>query len=167
MPNQFTNSIMEAIVLGWGNFVARPSGPLNFRFFIQPAIGSVMALRAALKDAREGRPAYLWGAFTNHALEAGLLVAGWKDIHTTFLISTILDAMYQVMVHRAIYLLERLFTATLLAVLPYFLLRCPVNRVTRWFSRPEHAARGRGADGNAPMCRVSETGKSSAPAEKK
>ena len=42
--------------------------------------------------------------------------SGWKDIRIAFLISAILDSVYQVIVHRAIYLLELLFTATLLVI---------------------------------------------------
>jgi hypothetical protein len=44
-----------------------------------------------------------------------------------------LDAIYQIVIHRFIYPLELLFTATLLALVPYFLLRGPVNRIARQF----------------------------------
>ena len=59
--------------------------------------------------------------------------SGWKDIRTAFLISAILDSVYQVFVHRAIYLLELLFTATLLVIVPYILLRGPINRIAARF----------------------------------
>lgn len=127
--------ITDIIARGWENFTARPDGPLNLRFILQPTIGIIMALRAGLKDAREGRPAYLWAALTNPANRGQLLHGGWKDMRTTFLISATLDAIYQVIVHRGIYLFELLFTATLLALVPYFALRGPVNRVARLFSR--------------------------------
>lgn len=127
--------IMEAITRGWENFVARPSGPLNLRFFIQPAIGIIMALRAGLHDARDGRPAYLWSMFTNPIHRRGLLREGWKDVRTTFLISIILDSIYQLINHHGIYLLELLFTATLLAVVPYLIFRGPFNLIARLFIR--------------------------------
>ena len=133
MPDQFTNAITDAIARGWDNFVARPAGPLGFRFYLQPAIGIIMALRAGLKDAREGRPAYLWKTFTNPDHRGALVRSGWKDIRTAFLISAILDSVYQVFVHRAIYLLELLFTATLLVIVPYILLRGPINRIAARF----------------------------------
>jgi hypothetical protein len=162
----FTNAITDAVARGWANFVARPGGPLNFRFFIQPAIGVIMAVRAGLKDAREGRPAYLWQTFTKPAHRGALVRSGWKDIGTAFLISAILDSVYQVMVHRAIYLLELLFTATLLVIVPYVLLRGPISRLVRLFSRSERVARAGAVDQDASMRRSSETGKSSAPVEK-
>src|SRR5690242_4295401 len=73
VPDQFTNAITDAIARGWANFIARPAGPLSFRFYLQPAIGIIMALRAGLKDAREDRPAYLWKTFTNPDHRGALL----------------------------------------------------------------------------------------------
>jgi hypothetical protein len=142
-----TSAIADIVVRGWENFLARPEGPLNLRFVLQPTIATIMALRAGLKDAREGRPAYLWAAFTSPECRSQLLHGGWKDMRTMFLISASLDAVYQVMVHRGIYLLELLFTATLLALVPYLVLRGPVNRVARHFigsNRERGAQKGTG-----------------------
>jgi hypothetical protein len=136
--------VADVIARGWENFLARPQGPLNVRFILQPTIAAVMALRAGINDARESRPAYLWAAVTDHAYRSQLLHGGWKDMRTTFLISAILDAIYQVIMHRGIYFLELLFTATLLALVPYVILRGPVNRIARRFAT---ANRGAGASG--------------------
>jgi hypothetical protein len=125
--------ITEAIARGWENFLARPTGSLNFRFIIQPAIASVLALRSGMKDAREGRPAYLWAAVTNPEYRWQLIHGGWKDMRTPFLIAAALDAIYQLITHKFIYPLELLFTATLLALIPYFALRGPVNRIAQRF----------------------------------
>jgi hypothetical protein len=54
-------------------------------------------------------------------------------MRTPFLVAAILDAIYQLIIHKFIYPLELLFTATLLALVPYFILRGPVNRITRRF----------------------------------
>ena len=92
-----------------------------------------MAVRAGMKDAREGRPAYLWAAVTNPEYRWQLIHGGWKDMRTPFLIAAALDAIYQLITHKFIYPLELLFTATLLALVPYFILRGPVNRIARRF----------------------------------
>jgi hypothetical protein len=134
--------IMGPIARGWDNFVARTEGPLNLRFFIQPTIAIIMAVRAGLRDAKVGHPAYLSETLRNPANRGALLHGGWKDMRTTFLISVTLDAIYQVIVHQGIYFLEMLFTATLLALVPYLILRGPVNRLVRLFSRSN---RGPGA----------------------
>ena len=79
-----------------------------------------------MKDAKEGRPAYLWAALTNPEYRWQLLHGGWKDMRTPFLVAATLDAVYQLIIHKFIYPLELLFTATLLALVPYFILRGPV-----------------------------------------
>ena len=56
------------------------------------------------------------------------------------LVSAVLDAIYQLIAHRFIYPLELLFTATLLALVPYLILRGPVNRIASRFILPESAA---------------------------
>ncbi|HSF14784.1 MAG TPA: hypothetical protein VLK65_04460 [Vicinamibacteria bacterium] len=131
--------ILEAIARGWENFIARPDGPLNIRFLIQPAMAIGIAVRAGLRDAREGRPAFLWEVFTNPAHRRDLLRGGWKDGRRLFLLSVILDAIYQIVVHQYIYIFELLFTATLLALVPYFVLRGPVNRLARLISGGQRA----------------------------
>lgn len=127
--------ILDAIARGWENFIARPDGPLHIRFLLQPAMAISIAVRAGLKDAREGRPAFLWKVFTNPSHRRHLLKGGWKDGRRLFLLSVILDAIYQMIVHQHIYIFELLFTATLLALVPYLLLRGPVNRLARLISR--------------------------------
>jgi hypothetical protein len=125
--------ITDMIARGWENFLARPTGSLNLRFILQPTIATIIAVRAGMKDAREGRPAYLWTAFTNSEHRWQLLHGGWKDLCTPFLVAATLDAIYQLIIHKFIYPLELLFTATLLALVPYFVLRGPVNRIARRF----------------------------------
>ena len=71
--------ITDMIARGWENFLARPTGSLNLRFILQPTIATIIAVRAGMKDAREGRPAYLWAAFTNSEHRWQLLHGGWKD----------------------------------------------------------------------------------------
>lgn len=135
--------ILDAISRGWDNFLARPGGPLNLRFYLQPAIGLIAALRAALRDVKEGHSAFLWRAFKNPAERRVLLREGWKDVRITCLISAILDIVYQLIAHRFIYPLELIFTVTLLALLPYFLLRGPINRIVRLFVRKKVKENGK------------------------
>ena len=120
--------IADMIARGWENFLARPSGTMSFRFILQPAIASIIALRAGLRDAKEGRPPYLWAAFVDPTYRAQFLHGGWRDIRMPFFVSIALDIIYQIIVHQFIYPLELLFTATLLALVPYFVLRGPANR---------------------------------------
>jgi len=145
------NTITDMVARGWENFLARPEGPINFRFIIQPTLASIIAIRAGLKDAKAGRPAYLWTALTSSADRAQLLHGGWKDLRVPLLIAATLDAIYQVIVHRWIYPLELIFTATLLALVPYIILRGPVNRIARLFSRKDSAEEPRKSSAPHPV----------------
>jgi hypothetical protein len=147
MMQSVMSTLTDIIARGWENFLARPQGTLNFRFILQPTIAAILALRAGINDARNGRPAYLWAAFTKPAYRAQLLHGGWKDIRTPFFVSAILDAIYQLITHQFIFPVELLFTATLLALVPYFILRGLVNRVVSRFISLDRAAET--ADRNA------------------
>src|SRR5271169_6281469 len=118
---------------GWDNFLARPSGSLNLRFIVQPTMAGLLALRAGIQDAREGRQGYLWALVSNPERRFQLLHDGWRGARTPFLVAIVLDCIYQLVTVQFIYPLELLFTATLLALIPYILLRGPFNRIARLF----------------------------------
>src|SRR5438067_8044946 len=126
-------TITDMVARGWENFVARPRGPLNLRFIIQPTLASIIALRAGLKDANAGRPAYLWAVLTNSGYRERFLHGGLKDLRSPGVVGPTLDVVYQIIIHRWIYPLELLFTVTLLVLVPYLILRGPVNRIASRF----------------------------------
>jgi hypothetical protein len=67
-----------------------------------------------------------------------LLRESWRDVAMVFLAAVIIDLIYQVMELRWFYPEEALIVATCLALLPYLLLRGPVNRIARhWPHRRE------------------------------
>src|SRR3954466_2706091 len=115
----------------WDNLIGRTSGPMNFRLIIQPAVAIFIAIRAGINDAREGRPAFFWAALSNSAYRPELLRQGWKDVGKVFILAIVLDSIYQLIVHRGVYVLELLITATVLAIVPYVLVRGPVNRIAQ------------------------------------
>jgi hypothetical protein len=60
-----------------------------------------------------------------------LLHEGWQHVGKVFILAIVLDSIYQLIVHRGVYVLELLITATVLAVIPYVLIRGPINRIAR------------------------------------
>jgi hypothetical protein len=119
----------------WVNLLSRLSGPLNFRFIVQPAVPSFLAIRAGLKDAQQERPAFLWAAIANPAYRPHLFRQLWNDTWKVCALAIVLDAIYQLFVHRGVYVLELILVATILALLPYLLLRGPVSRIAKLFHR--------------------------------
>jgi hypothetical protein len=113
----------------WDNLGGRIGGPLSFRLLLQPVMAAFLAIRAGLKDARIGQPAYFWAILTGVEHRRALLHEGWKDVMKVFLLAVVLDVAYQVLVFRWVYPIEILIVAFLLACLPYLLIRGPVNRI--------------------------------------
>ena len=109
----------------------RFTGPMSFRLLFQPAMAIFFAARAGLHDAREGKPPYLFAVFTDHEARADLLREGWKSIARIFFLAVLMDVIYQLIVNRWVYLLEVLFIAIILAIVPYILVRGPINRIAR------------------------------------
>jgi hypothetical protein len=99
-------------------------------------MAGLLALRAGIQDAREGRQGYLWAMLTDSQRRFQLLHEGWRGARTPFLVAIALDCVYQLVTQRFIYPLELLFTATLLSLVPYALLRGPFNRFVRLFLPP-------------------------------
>ena len=119
----------------WTDFIARFDGPLHFRLFVQPVMAILFAARDGSRDAREGRSAYLWTLLTDLSQRRYLLESGWKGISKVFVLAFALDVVYQFMVWHGLRPLQALLTATVLAVIPYALLRGPVNRLVRMSQR--------------------------------
>jgi hypothetical protein len=125
----------------WHEILARPSGPLAFRFYLQPFMATLMALRDGRKDATARRPPYLWALFTAHdpRERRELLRDGWRGFRRIFLMALVVDLIYQIVVLKGPRPITGLLLAITFAVLPYLLLRGPFSRMFR--SRPKHNAR--------------------------
>ncbi len=115
----------------------RFSGPMNFRLLLQPLVATVLAIRAGLKDAREGRPAYFWTVLSDRSQRRYLLHEGWKSIAKVFVMAVIIDLVYQYLVDGGVRILEALGIAALLAIVPYILFRGPVNRIATRYRKRE------------------------------
>lgn len=119
----------------WNSLIGRVDGPLKFRLVLQPLVAIVLATRAGLKDAREGRPPYFWSLLTDAAHRWERLREGWRAVVRIFILAVVMDLVYQYLVLRWLYPVASLFVAFILAFLPYLLVRGPVNRIARRFSR--------------------------------
>ncbi len=111
--------------------IGRTIGPMKFRLILQPAMAAIFAIRAGLKDAREGRLPYLWSIFTNPDDRHDMLRHGWKDVRKVFLIAFVLDVVYEMIVFHWVFPLQALLVAFVLAIVPYVVIRGPVTRIMR------------------------------------
>jgi hypothetical protein len=104
---------------------------MKFRLVMQPAMALFLAIRDGLKDARERRPAYFWALFSDRADRWAMLKDGWKSVGKVFILAIVLDAIYQIIELRWLYTGQAVLVAIILAIVPYLLLRGPVNRIAR------------------------------------
>jgi hypothetical protein len=129
------DAILEMLSRGVEQLVGRAGGPLHFRLLIMPLVVTTLAVRAGLRDAREGQPAFLWALLTNPAERRRLLRSALKDVGRIFIVAVVLDTAYQLMVLRALYPGQLLIVAVTCAMVPYVVIRGPVTRLTRWLYR--------------------------------
>ena len=116
------------------NLVQRVTGPMKFRLFLQPGMAIFFAIRDGLKDARTCEPPYFWGLFTDRRELKARLKSGWKSVGKVFILAIVLDAIFQFIELRWFYPGEAVLVAIILAIVPYLLLRGPVNRIV-WRQR--------------------------------
>jgi hypothetical protein len=125
------SEFQEVLSRFWDQLIAQPSGPLAFRFILQPLMATILAIIDGLKDARAGRPPFSWTILHDPSKRAGYLREGLKRLSRVIVFALVMDAIYQYMVLRRFYLGEALVTAFVLAILPYLLVRGPVDRIAR------------------------------------
>ena len=113
------------------DLIGRIDGPMHFRIYLQPLMASAFAIRDGRRDAREGRPPYGWALLTDAAQRSWLLRHGWKGVWRVFVLAWALDIVYQLVALGGLQPFQALSTAILLAMIPYLLLRGPVNRLVR------------------------------------
>jgi hypothetical protein len=87
----------------------------------------------------------LWSVFSNPGRRPELLRRARSDVGNVLILALVLDSIYKVIVHSGIYAMELLLTATILAVVPYVIVRGPVTRLAR---RQSAASRADGPPGN-------------------
>jgi hypothetical protein len=121
----------------WHNLLERTEGPMNLRFFLQPTMAIIFAIRAAFRDVKNNQTPYLWRLTTSKGTRKEAAKEGWKDFGKVFMIATILDIVYQLVVifkfktETNFYPLESIVVAFLLSFIPYVLFRGPVSRLVR------------------------------------
>ena len=132
---------MESLTRAVDELLGRASGPFHFRLILQPVMASLFAIRAGIRDAREGKPAFLY-TFIVHADKRQKLAAlAWADVGKIFILAIVLDTVYQLVVFHAFRPMQTLIVAVVLSLIPYALVRGPAMRIARLFS-PRRTADG-------------------------
>jgi len=125
----------DLLARSWDLLVGRATGPLHLRLVIQPMMAAFLAMRAGVRDAREGRTPFGWAVLVGRGNRTALVREAWNDVAVLFLVAFVIDALYQVIEFHWIYLVQSLVVAALLALPTYVLVRGPTHRLLRRLSR--------------------------------
>jgi hypothetical protein len=121
----------------WRNIVARPGGPMTFRFVLQPTMAAIVALRDGVNDAQLGRAPYLAAILRGIEGRGARLWEGIVSTARILILGVVMDVIYQLVFLDAFHPAESALIAILLAFVPYALLRGPIGRIARhWGVRP-------------------------------
>ncbi len=140
-------TFLQMLSRGVGHLIGRLSGPLNFRLFVMPLVVTVLAIRAGLRDAREGQPPYLWGLVLKRRERVRLFRSGLKDVGKVFVVAVLLDTGYQIFVLRTFYPVQAIIVAVACAIVPYVLVRGPVTRLASIFQSAKAAPTNASVEG--------------------
>src|ERR1041385_5580385 len=91
---QTTSYLYDIVVRFWDELIARPAGPLGFRFIIQPIMASLLAFRDGYRDAKAGHTPYFWAILTKDRRRERL-IQGISAVSRVLIIGCIADAIYQ------------------------------------------------------------------------
>ena len=116
-------------------FADRVAGPFSFRMIVQPLMAVIFAIVDGLRDAKWGNPAYFWAVLSSSEHRRALLRDGWKHFGKIFLLAIVLDLLFQWKIYHEIRAGGVVVAALILAVLPYVVLRGPINRIARLFGK--------------------------------
>jgi hypothetical protein len=126
----------EIMTRVWTDLISRPSGPMAFRFLLQPTMAIIIASLDGIKDARTGRSPYFWTILNNPEKRNGRIREGLKATSRIIGLSLVMEAIYQYKMFHTFYIGEALIITFFLALLPYLLVRGPAARIARrWFER--------------------------------
>lgn len=129
------DTIREMLSRGVEELLGRASGPLHFRLVMMPTVVTILAIRAGLRDAREGTPGFLWEILHNPSAERRrLLRSALEDIGRVLVMAVVLDTTYQLVVFRAFHAVQLLILVVACAIVPYVLIRGPIARLARRLS---------------------------------
>jgi hypothetical protein len=117
--------------LWWTHLLERAWGPMTLRLIVQPVVAVFLGIQAGTRDGREGRAPFGRAIVADRSRRPDLLREGWQDIARLFVLALALDVIYQLFVLRWVYPGQALLVATLLAIVPYCLVRGSVTRIVR------------------------------------
>jgi hypothetical protein len=129
----------EVVTRFWDELIARPAGPLGFRFVLQPVMACLLAVRDGIRDARTDRSPYFWTVLTDPSRRQKRIIEGIRAVARVLILGAVIDVIYQLIALHGIHPLQTVVIAVVLAFIPYMIVRGPANRVAKYYFRRKAA----------------------------
>lgn len=109
--------------------IARFTGPLGFRFIIQPLIAILLGLKDGIKDAKSGVPPYVVHFLIYPEKRWMLLRNASISVLKPITFGIITDAVAQYLIFNTVHPMQAIFVGVMIIAIPYVLSRGLINRV--------------------------------------
>jgi len=128
------------------DLAARLTGPLHFRFILQPGIAIFLGIRDGLMDAKAGTPPFIYDLVFRPQDRRRRLKAAFHRLLTPIVVATVLDAIAQHLIFKHVRPLHALLVGTFVMGLPYSLARGITNRLAAGRLKAPHGQERVGED---------------------
>jgi hypothetical protein len=116
--------------------IARLHGPGRLRFILQPTVATILGIRDGAKDARAGKPPFLWD-LVFHSNRSGLVRSALASVRDLVAVAILLDVVAQFLIFRMVHPGTALLLGPVLIATPYATSRALANRVVHWRTHQE------------------------------
>jgi hypothetical protein len=114
------------------DMIARLHGPGRLRFILQPTIATILGIRDGAKDARAGKPPFLWGLVFHSSERPGLIRSALVSVRDLVAVAILLDVIAQFLIFRMVHPGAALLLGPVLIATPYATSRALTNRIVHW-----------------------------------
>lgn len=109
--------------------VARLTGPLHFRFALQPIMAILLGIKDGVKDAKLGNPPFIFDLLFNPQGRERDLKSAWKSLVKPIILAVVLDGVAQYLIFKQVLIIPAIIIGTILMAIPYAFARGITNRI--------------------------------------
>jgi hypothetical protein len=109
--------------------VGRVTGPMSFRFILQPCVAILLGIRDGRLDAKAGTPPYIFDVLFRPKDRDRALKSALHTLLTPMIVGTVLDAIAQYLIFQNIRVVGAMLVGALVMGVPYSLARGITNRI--------------------------------------
>jgi hypothetical protein len=113
------------------DMLARLHGPGRLRFVFQPTVAIILGTRDGVKDARAGKPPFLWALFFHVSDRPGLLRGAVASVRDLVAVAILLDVISQILILHTVHPAAAVILGPALIGVPYAFARAIANRITQ------------------------------------